>query len=91
MSPSGLTMASGKVKVIIKWPTPWKVKDVQSFLGFANFYRHFIFNYSDIVLPLNQLTQKGVDWNWSSECEDAFQKLKYAFTNAPILAHWEPN
>ena len=53
MSPLGLTMATDKVKTIIDWPTPQRVKDIQSFLGFANFYRHFIFNYSEIVLPLN--------------------------------------
>ena len=53
MSPLGLTMATDKVKTIIDWPTPQKVKDIQSFLGFANFYHCFIFNYSEIVLPLN--------------------------------------
>ena len=53
MSPLGLTMLTDKVKTIINWPTPRKVKYIQSFLGFANFYCRFIFNYSEIVLPLN--------------------------------------
>jgi len=44
----GLTMANDKVKIIHEWPEPWKVKDIQSFLGFANFYHHFIYNYLDI-------------------------------------------
>jgi len=52
LSPSGLTMSDDKIKIIQDWPEPKKVKDIQSFLGFANFYHWFIFNYSDIVIPL---------------------------------------
>ena len=57
LSSSGLTMSNAKVKTIQEWPEPKKVKDIQSFLGFANFYRHFIFNYSDIVILLSCLTR----------------------------------
>jgi hypothetical protein len=52
LSPTGLTMDSAKVQVIQDWPEPRKVKDIQSILGFANFYRRFIHDYSDIVIPL---------------------------------------
>jgi hypothetical protein len=55
LSPNGLSMDDSKVKVIWDWPEPRKVKDVQSFLGFANFYRRFIAHYSDIVVPLTLL------------------------------------
>ena len=58
LSLSGLTMSDTKVKTIQEWLEPKKVKDIQSFLGFANFYRRFIFNYSDIVIPLTRLTRK---------------------------------
>ena len=61
MSPSGLTMATKKVKTIIDWPTPQKVKDIQSFLSFANFYHCFIFNYSEIVLPPTHLKRCGME------------------------------
>ena len=54
----GICMDEEKVKVIQDWPEPQKVKDVQSFLGFANFYRRFIHDYSNIVVPLTRLTQK---------------------------------
>lgn len=91
LSPEGLTMAEDKVKAIVDWLVPWKVKDVQSFLGFTNLYCHFIYNYSDIVVPMTWLTQKGVLWLWTVACQDAFDKLKHAFTHMPILAHWEPN
>ena len=53
VSPSGLSMDTAKTQVIRDWPPLRNVKDVQSFLGFANFYRRFIANYSDIVTPMN--------------------------------------
>src|SRR5882724_2336667 len=52
LSPEGLTMAPYKVQIIQDWPTPQKVKDIQSFLGFANFYCHFIYGYSKITVLL---------------------------------------
>jgi hypothetical protein len=63
LSPDGLTMAQDKVQVIQDWPEPKKIKDIQSFLSFANFYPRFIYGYSDIVIPLTQLTRKGTPWN----------------------------
>jgi hypothetical protein len=91
LSPKGLTMDNNKIQTIQDWPEPRKVKDIQSFLGFANFYWRFIHNYSKIVIPLTRLTQKGVSWNFDNECHHAFNKLKEAFTLAPILTHWVPN
>jgi len=87
LSPSGLTMSNAKVKTIQEWPEPKKTRDIQSFLGFANFYRHFIFNYSDIVIPLTGLTRKDTPWNFDENCRRAFNALKQAFTSAPILTH----
>jgi len=55
LSSSGLTMSNNKIKIIQDWPESKKVKNIQSFLSFANFYRWFIFNYSDIVIPLTHL------------------------------------
>jgi len=91
LSPSGFTMSNAKVKTIQEWPEPKKVKDIQSFLGFANFYRRFIFNYSDIVIPLTRLTRKDTPWNFDENCRKAFNTLKQAFTSAPILMHWVPD
>ena len=65
LSPNGLTMSQDKVTAICNWPEPCKVKDIQSFLGFMNFYCCFIFNYSDIVVPLTWLTRKDAPWNFS--------------------------
>jgi hypothetical protein len=83
-------MAPDKVSAITDWPAPRKVKDVQSFLGFCNFYRRFIWNYSEICIPLTQLTRSSTRWDWSLECQTAFDTLKRAFTEAPILHHWVP-
>jgi hypothetical protein len=91
LSLQGLTMSSNKIQTICDWPEPWKVKDVQSFLGFANFYHRFIHNYSDIVVPLTRLTRKGAPWLFSNDCRRAFNSLKTAFTSAPILLHWIPD
>jgi len=88
LSPSGLTISNAKVKTIQEWLEPKKVKDIQSFLGFANFYRRFIFNYSDIVILLTRLTRKDTPWNFDDKCRKAFNTLKQAFTFAPILIHW---
>jgi len=85
---SGLTMSDAKVKTIQEWPESKKIKDIQSFLGFANFYRHFIFNYSDIVIPLTRLTRKNTPWNFDDKYRKAFNTLKQVFISTPILTHW---
>ena len=91
LSRSGLTMSDDKVKIIQDWLKPKKVKDIQFFLGFTNFYCWFIFNYSDIVIPLTHLTQKNIPWKFDSSCVDAFNSLKKAFTSTSILTHWIPD
>ncbi|CDO76909.1 hypothetical protein BN946_scf184594.g16 [Trametes cinnabarina] len=65
------------------------MSESKAFLGFANFYQRFIPNYSEIVLPLTHLTHKSVPWNFSEECGMVFNTLKWAFTTAPVLHHWE--
>ena len=91
LSSSSLTMSDDKVKIIQDCLKLKKVKDIQSFLDFTNFYRRFIFNYSDIVIPLTHLIWKDISWNFNSSCHDAFNSFKKAFTPASILTHWIPN
>src|ERR1700678_2521131 len=71
-------MSTAKVQTIQDWPEPKKVKDIQSFLGFANFYRRFISDYSDIVVPLTRLTRQGIAWNFTTEARQSFKALKSA-------------
>ena len=87
LSPSSLTMSDDKVKIIQDWLEPKKVKDIQSFLSFTNFYYWFIFNYLNIVISLIHLTQKDISWKFNSSCQNTFNSLKKAFTSAPILTH----
>ena len=84
-------MSNNKIKIIQDWPEPKKVKDIQSFLDSAKFYHRFIFNYSDIVIPLTYLTWKDIPWKFDSSCQDAFNSLKKAFTSALIFTYWIPN
>jgi hypothetical protein len=79
LSPEGLKMDLSKVQTIQDWPEPRKIKYIQSFLGFANFYRHFISDYSKIVVPLTRLTRKGVPWDFSDAARKSFEALKSAF------------
>jgi len=84
-------MSQEKVKAVLEWKTPRNLTEVQSFLGFANFYRRFIQDYSRVARPLTELTKKEQrkEWSWSLEAEAAFQELKKRFTTAPILAHFD--
>jgi hypothetical protein len=84
-------MDPAKVQVITDWPEPRKVKDIQSFLGFTNFYRCFIQSYSKITIPLTHLTCKGIPWEFNDQCHSAFQSLKDAFISTLILSHWKPD
>src|SRR5260221_12230534 len=74
-----------KVHRVMEWLTPMKVKEVQSFLGFMNFYWKFICNFSDIACPLYALAHKTQWWVWGSPEQEAFDALKKAVTSAPIL------
>src|SRR5258708_752990 len=80
-----VTMDLMKVCGVTEWPTPMKVKEVQSFLGFVNFYQKFIHNFSDIACPLYTLTHKTQQWVWGSPEQEAFNALKKAITSAPVL------
>ena len=80
-----------KLKAIHEWPSPKTVKQVQSFLGFGNFYRRFIRDYSTIAKPLTELTKKDKPWEWTPQCEQAFQELKLRFTKEPILQIPDPH
>ena len=76
-----------KISAIREYPVPCKVKDVRAFLGLANYYRKFVKNFAKIAGPLHDLTKKGLKFQWNDACQTAFDRLKDAFTQAPILAY----
>ena len=75
-----------KIRAVEEWPTPQNWKELQRFLGFANFYRRFIQNYSKVAAPLTRLTSSKLSFSWSPEAEKAFLQLKGLFTSAPVLS-----
>lgn len=83
-------MDYAKVDAVRTWPVPESRKQLQWFLGFANFYRRFIRDYSSVAAPLTALTSTKVPFRWSSEAEEAFRDLKRRFTTAPILHVSDP-
>src|SRR5260221_12073654 len=85
ISKDHVAMDPMKVHRVTEWLTPMKVKEVQSFLGFVNFYRKFICNFSDITCPLYALTCKTQWWVWGSPKQEVFNALKKAITSTPIL------
>jgi len=85
----GTRMNQDKVEAILFWQCPTSLTETQSFVGFANFYRRFIKDYSRTARLLTELTKKTEKWNWNAEAEAAFNELKKRFTTAPVLAHFD--
>ncbi|KAF8669636.1 hypothetical protein RHS04_08695 [Rhizoctonia solani] len=86
----GFSLDKLKIQAIQEWPTPTKVKEVQSFLGFANFIHQFVASFSNMARPLHNLVKKDTPWKWGTKEEESFQGLKNAITNAPVLCHANP-
>jgi len=82
----GIKMEKEKVKGVLEWPTPKSVKDVQKFLGLANYYRRFIEGFATVARPLHDLVKKDKKWDWTEREEKAFRELKERFTKEPVLA-----
>jgi hypothetical protein len=80
-----------KIEAILTWPVPCSVHDIQVFLGFANFYRRFIKNYSHLCTPITRLLRKDTKFNFDEDALVSFNALKSAFTTAPILQHFDPS
>lgn len=85
----GIAVDPDKVTTVENWETPKTLKGVQAFLGFCNFYRKFVKDYSRIAKPLTALTKKDAPFHWSPNCEDAFHRMKKTLLMAPILAHFD--
>lgn len=92
----GVKMDPRRVDAIQKWPLPRSFRDIQVFLGFANFYRRFIRNFSKIAKPLTDLLRgsengkKTGPFEWPPDAEEAMRHLCDAFTTAPMLRHYDP-
>src|SRR5258705_139989 len=91
MPQTGLHVDQAKVAVIQNGLEQRNIRYLQSYLVFANFYRRFIVDYSQLTLPLTNLCKKATPWNFSETEATAFRSLKNAFSTAPVLCHWAPD
>jgi len=106
VTPDGLSIDNSRVATIQEWPEPESVREIRIFVGFVNYYRRFVHNFSRIVAPLNEMTKKGpgcarggyaqrreesAELKLTPEAKGAFEALKQAFLKVPILGHYDPN
>jgi hypothetical protein len=91
IKPGEIAMDPVKVKGVMEWPVPKKVKQLQVFLGFCNYYRRFIEGFAQIARPLHELTKKDKPWEWIEVHQMAFENLKNQFTKTPMLAMPNPD
>ena len=81
----GVRTEKEKVQEVIEWPIPKSMKDVQKFLGLANYYRWFVKDFVRIAKPLHKMMRKEMKWSWGERQQRAFKKLKERFTIELVL------
>ena len=91
LSEEGISPDVTKVDAVRNFKTPESVADVRSFLGLVSYCSRFIRDYSTLTDPLRYLTKKHAKWKWTTEHQDAFDKLKDALTSSEVLAFYNPN
>ncbi|XP_065188286.1 uncharacterized protein K02A2.6-like [Sycon ciliatum] len=91
VSGEGIQTNGDKVAAIVDAPPPKDQTALQSFIGLVMFYSRFVPSISDVLQPLRQLLVKDAPWDWSSECQESFEKVKSLMADAPILAHFDIN
>ena len=90
LSKAGVSPVEDKVQALGDAPRPTNVAELLSFVGMINFYGKFVPDLSTKLVPLYDLLQKGVDWNWSVKCEKAFQCAKDDLSSDGVLVHFDP-
>ncbi|KAJ6811857.1 uncharacterized protein M6B38_151055 [Iris pallida] len=86
ISEEGISVDPKEVDAVKSWPTPKSVAEIRSFLGLAGYYRRFVEIFSRIAEPLIRLTRKEKKFNWTEQCQRAFDELKERLISAPVLA-----
>lgn len=80
-----------KTAAVEAFKAPQSVKQLRSFLGLCSYFRRFIPRFADLAHPLTRLLQKGVPFEWTTECDSSFRRLKFLLTSKPILRHFDPS
>ena len=84
--PGGSHPRCCKNRKVASWSIPHSAHSVQQFLGFANYYRRFIRDFSTIAKPLHRLTERGANFKWTDACQSAFVELRNHLSTPPVLA-----
>ena len=87
--PRSVSIDPAKTDTIKEWNPPVSLKEVQSFIAFANFYRWFIKDFAKLASPLTALTKKNVAFKWETPEQCLFKSIKKVFSTAPILQHFD--
>ena len=86
VSATGVSTDPSKTEKVAEWPVPSTKREVQQFLGLANYYRKFVQDFASIAKPLHRLTEKNVRFSWTLDCQKAFELLRQKLVSSPILA-----
>jgi len=86
VSNKGVGTDPEKICAVQDWPVQTEVKEVRSFLGLASYYKKFVPSFTALAVPLHALTGKNKRFDWTSDCEEGFQRLMEALVSSPILA-----
>ncbi len=89
VSAQGMTPLESNVEAVQRVTQPINMTELASFLWATNYYLRSIPSYAEVTTPLRRLLKQGAEWNWSKECQAAFEKLKELVTSAPTLAHFD--
>ena len=87
VSDRGVETEPKKIEAISGWPEPKTVKEVRSFIGLSSYYRRFVKDFAKLARPLHRLTEKDTSFEWTTECQEAFNSLKAALASPPILGY----
>ena len=91
ISRRGVEVDPDKTEALKNFPAPRNQKEVRRFIGMANYYRKFIKDFASKATPLNSLLKKGIKFEWSPKCQEAFESLKHCLLTAPVLSYPDPN
>ncbi len=75
-----------KTEKVATWPVTTSKREVQQFLGLANYYRRFVKNFAMVAKPLHHLTEKTAKFEWTEQAKRAFEELRFRLVTAPVLA-----
>ncbi|TYK08031.1 polyprotein [Cucumis melo var. makuwa] len=85
VSADGVSVDLQKVEATVNWERPASAIEVRSFLGMIGYYIHFVEDFSQLTLPLTDLTRKNPKFEWTNKCEQSFYELKKGLVTTPIM------